>query len=383
VQGRKQRAIKVSQKQGKINEQAILESTRSKKFFLPAETIPSPRLERDPNMKVEVLDKGFLVGDLAGEWKTLLAKSPHKNPFLTPIWNEIWLNHFGHLLDVKVLLFRSSEGSLGALGSFVNSNKGEAGRGLTLLGSSDVWDYRDLIITAGLEDQVFTALAGFFREGQWDYLEFNGISEISPTARFCPSIMQSSGFKVTQEVEEVAVYVNVPPTWEIFLEQLNSKDRHELRRKMRRMEKETTFELFRADEPISLADKLETFFDLHRKSRQDKAQFMTREMESYFRDIANRFQERGWLNLTFLRIGGIEVATFFSFDFERTEYVFNSGYDPEFSRFSPGIVLAALCIRRAIEKGVVRFNFLRGREDYKYRLGGKEEKIYRIRVEKV
>ena len=35
------------------------------------------------------------------------------------------------------------------------------------------------------------------------------------------------------------------------------------------------------------------------------------------------------------------------------------------------------------EKGMKGFNFLRGREDYKYHLGGREEVNYRLRAEKI
>jgi CelD/BcsL family acetyltransferase involved in cellulose biosynthesis len=194
--------------------------------------------------------------------------------------------------------------------------------------------------------------------------------------------MQAFGFDVVQEVEEVALYLDLSQTWEAFLGGLGSKDRHELRRKIRRLEREVAFEILRPEDGSSLSAGMEIFFALHRKSRKDKAEFMTPEMEAYFREISARFQERGWLSLSFLRLAGKEVAAFFSFDFAGTEYVYNSGYDPEFARFSPGIVLAAHCIRQAIERGMTSFNFLRGREDYKYHLGGREEKIYRIRVSK-
>jgi CelD/BcsL family acetyltransferase involved in cellulose biosynthesis len=214
-------------------------------------------------------------------------------------------------------------------------------------------------------------------------MELNGVSEFSPTLQFLPPQMHLSGFHVAQEAEEVALYLDLPQTWEAFLETLSGKDRHELRRKIRRLENEVVLELRRAEGGSSLRADMEIFFDLHRKSRKDKAEFMTPEMEAFFQEIAARFQERGWLSLSFLKLAGKEVATFLSFDFSGTEYVYNSGYDPDFSRFSPGIVLAAYCIRRAIEKGKAGFNFLRGREDYKYHLGGKEEKIYRIRVSKV
>jgi len=333
-------------------------------------------------MKIEVLEGNSYPEPLVQEWETLLSASRFKNPFLTPLWNEIWLKHFGKSLQAKVILFRASGGALLAVGAFSNPAEQGGQRGLTLLGSTDVCDYRDIIIAQGKEEEVFSALGRFFAEGPWKYLEFNGISEFSPTFQFLSPLMQPFGFRGVQEVEEVALYLDLPQTWEAFLERLSSKDRHELRRKIRRLEKESAFEILRVDDGSSLSAGMAIFFDLHRKSRKDKAEFMTPEMEAYFREISARFQERGWLSLSFLKLEGKEVAAFFSFDFSGTEYVYNSGYDPEFARFSPGIVLAAHCIRQSIERGMTGFNFLRGQEDYKYHLGGREEKIYRIRVSK-
>jgi len=333
-------------------------------------------------MKVEVLEGSPYPETLMREWEELLSAVPLRNPFLTPLWNEIWLNHFGKSLPAGVISFRDPGGALLAAGAFSNPTVGGTQKGLALVGGTDVCDYRDIVIAPGREEEVFSALGRFFAEGTWEYLELSGISEFSPTFRFLSPQMQSLGFRVEQEVEEVALNLRLPRSWEAFLEQLSGKDRHELRRKIRRLENEAALEMRRANDRSSLRGEMEIFFDLHRKSRKDKAEFMTPEMEAFFREIAARFLERGWLSLSFLKIAGKEVATYFSFDYAGTEYIYNSGYDPDFARLSPGIVLAAYCIRQSIEGGKAGFNFLRGREDYKYHLGGKEEKIYRIRVAK-
>jgi len=334
-------------------------------------------------VNVEVLEKNTFPERLVQEWEELLSNCRWQNPFLTPTWNKIWLKHFGKSLAAKILLFRNQGQTLVALGAFSSSTDERGRKGLTLLGSSDVCDYRDLVAVSGREEEAFHALAGFFADGPWDFLELKGISEFSPTMQFLPSLMESSGFRVVLEVEETSVFLNLPPTWDEFLEKLEAKDRHELRRKMRRLEREATFEIWRVEEASSLFRGMEFFFELHRKSRRDKAQFMTPQMQAYFREISVRFLEKSWLNLSFLQIAGKEVATFFSFDFAGIEYVYNSGYDPQFARFSPGIVLAAHCLRGAIAKQRMGFNFLRGKESYKYHLGGNEEKIYRIQVLKV
>ena len=326
---------------------------------------------------------GHLIPEgLTREWEALLDRSRFRNPFLSPTWHEIWLKHFGQSLDTKVVTFRSPEGTLAALGVFSN-DPGEGGRDrLALLGGPDVSDYRDLVIAPGKEEEACAALAQFFQEGPWAVLQLNGISEFSPTAQFFPSLAQSLGLHMSREIEEVSLYLDLPATWDEFLTGLKSKDRHELRRKMRRLEREASAHLVRVEDVPSLQRKMEVFLDLHRKSRKDKAEFMTPGMEAFFREISMRFLEKGWLNLSLLQLEGKEIAALFSFDFGGTEYVYNSGYDLQFGPVSPGIVLAALCIRRAVEQGMAGYNFLRGKEEYKYHLGGKEEKIYQMMVTK-
>jgi CelD/BcsL family acetyltransferase involved in cellulose biosynthesis len=330
---------------------------------------------------VEIIGGNPPPENLLPIWETLLQESRFANPFLTPVWNQLWLKHFGLDLELKTLLLRSSGEEPLGLGIFSQSGKEEGKDHIALLGSKDVWDYRDLLLPAGKEKEALGLLARWAAEGPWGELDFNGISEFSPTMEFLPALLRSSGFQVTLDVEEVAVYLNLPTAWDDFLAQLNSKDRHELRRKMRRLEREAAFEI-KEGVGEKLAERLDAFLDLHRKSRKDKSEFMTPLMENYFREIAHRFQERGWLTLPFLRVEGRDIAAYFSFRYRGVEYVFNSGYDPDYSRLSPGIVLAAHCIGQAIERKLKVFHFLRGQEDYKYRLGGKEEKIYWIKAVK-
>jgi CelD/BcsL family acetyltransferase involved in cellulose biosynthesis len=79
---------------------------------------------------------------------------------------------------------------------------------------------------------------------------------------------------------------------------------------------------------------------------------------------------------------GKAAAAMFCFDYEDTLYLYNSGYDPELSPLSPGIVLIGHCLQDAISRGKRYFDFMRGEEDYKYRLGGEDSPIYRIRIER-
>lgn len=295
---------------------------------------------------------------------------------------DIWLRHFGEGRRPIFFLFHSDEGTLQGLGAFQEVKDEGDKSGMALLGSEDVWDYRDWVIASGWEKAIFEKFGEFFRDSPWEFVDLSGISEFSPTFQLFPAVGESLGYKVTSWAEETAIYLPLPPSWDEFLARLKGKDRHELRRKLRRLETEASFRLRFVGEEMDLEEGLNHFLNLHRRSRQEKAIFMDSNRERYFRDLARTFQKKGWLRLSLLEINQHPAATFFSFRYGQTEYVFNSGYDPAIHRFSPGIILAALCIQEAIRHGLRIFHFLRGTEDYKYRLGGEEEKIYRIRLEK-
>ena len=91
--------------------------------------------------------------------------------------------------------------------------------------------------------------------------------------------------------------------------------------------------------------------------------------------------EAGWLQLTFLPVDGVHCASYFNFDYNRRVWVYNSGLDPsKYSALSPGILLTQYLIQWAIEHQYSVFDFLRGNEDYKYRMGGKDKIIYKLRT---
>jgi hypothetical protein len=327
---------------------------------------------------VESVQGPLFPETLLKAWELLLTRSAVGNPYVTPLWTLTWLKHFGATLRSKILLSRSPTGELAGLGAFLETN-GEEGPGAVLLGSEDVWDYRDLVIARDAEKEVFADFAEYFSASPWKFIELPSISEVSPTyGRFLP-FLRDRGFQVSEEKMEPCIYVNLPPTWDDFLGTLNSKDRHELRRKLRRLERDSSFQVEERSQSADPAT-LERFFTLHTLSKSEKAEFMTNGMKAYFLELAARFQEKKWLDLSFLRIEGKDAAALLSFVFGETEYLYNSGYDPQFGRYSPGIILNAQQIGRAIQKGLKTFNFLKGREDYKFRLGGREEELYRLRV---
>ena len=112
----------------------------------------------------------------------------------------------------------------------------------------------------------------------------------------------------------------------------------------------------------------------------DKSDFMTEQMESYFRSLAEAMGKANMLRIFLLKLDEVYGAAVLCFDDGSTMYLYNNSYNDQFSSLSVGILSKALTIEHAIGKSRKRFDFLKGAEPYKRHLGGNPVALYRCRI---
>src|SRR5215468_750378 len=310
-------------------------------------------------------------------WNGLVDRSKLPSVFLTWQWQTHWAKAFAHERPLQILSVTDADGSLAGL---LPLYADEPAR-LRLLGGIDVSDYLDLIAPAGREDEVWQSLLQHraAERVEWD---LHAIRAASPTMTLLPSLAPAHGLQVTSTVEERCPVLALPSSWDEYLATLSGKDRHELRRKMRKLERElpgTTVSSHSAADGWDVA--LTRFLDLHRLSKVGKARFMDEQMERFFRDATGALAAAGWARLWFLEHEGAPVASFLCFEYAGSVGLYNSGFDPVHARLAPGIVLLAHVITDAIERRIRIFDFLRGEEPYKQGFGPTPEDLYNVRIE--
>jgi CelD/BcsL family acetyltransferase involved in cellulose biosynthesis len=178
---------------------------------------------------------------------------------------------------------------------------------------------------------------------------------------------------------EVCPVITLPESFEAHLAQMDKKQRHELRRKLRRAET-ATMDWYIVDDSHELTAETELFLQLMASANPDKAKFLQNPAHvAFFQRIVPMFYTLGWLQLAILRVEDVPAAAYLNFVYNHEVGVYNSGLNLEVgAAFSPGIVLLAYLIESAIQRGYRRFDFLRGDEEYKYRIGGRDEILYRM-----
>ncbi len=299
--------------------------------------------------------------------------------FTLPIWLKTWWETLGEQGELFIRSVWQDQRMIGIAPLVIAAQKNTA----FLAGSPDVCDYLDFIVAPQKERQFFQALFPALREQGLKRLE---LSSQRPDAAFFrglfdPEDCHDCGCRVHVVQENESYELALLSTWEEYLLSINKKQRHEVRRKLRRLEKEVNTYRYRvlADNG-AVKDFIPQFFDLF-KQDPAKAAFLTAGRENFFRSIITTAARQGLARFGLLEIDDAVSAAVLYFDYRARIYLYNSGYNPGYRALSVGLLSKVFCIEESIERSRQTFDFLKGSEVYKSRLGGTPVPIYSVIVE--
>ncbi len=302
------------------------------------------------------------------DWKKVQSNSSTSPLFSSPEWSRTWWQHFGSGNKLFLGAVKRQGETVGISPLMLKNNIA------SFIGGSDVCDYLDFVVEPGEEEVFFSTLLDNLAIQKIAGLNLAPLRPDSIVLKSLAKVAERQEWQVTSSQEDVTVELDLPGTWEEYLELLSGKQRHELKRKLRRLDEEGEL-VYRTSTDANRHD-VDIFLKLFQDSREDKAAFLTSSMEGFFRAIANAMAEKGLLRLNILELEKRTVAATMCFDYRDTVYLYNSGYEPDYGWLSVGVISKALCIKDSIERKRKRFDFLKGAEAYKYHLGGSELQLY-------
>jgi len=307
--------------------------------------------------------------DLRPDWEDLCRKSPARLLFSSPSWCEVWWRHFGKDNELYLGAVTAQKNIIGIAPLRLKDGI------LHFIGSDNVCDFLDFIVEPGKEDIFFATLRQHLEQTNCKTLNLAPLLPDSIAYRWISAMAQDSKTGVSRAEDDVTVSLDLPHDLASYLSLLNSKQRHEVLRKERRLseEGEVAYEV----KSQAAAGDIEVFLDFFRESREDKNRFLTAEMESFFRDIIESTAIDHTLRLGMLKLNQIHIAVTLCFDHRDEIYLYNSGYNPAYRWLSAGLLSKYYSIKHSIETGKSRYDFLRGAERYKYHLGGSETQLFR------
>jgi len=356
-------------------------------------------------------------------WDALAARNPWATPFARWAFHRAWWDGYGRgATDETIVVVDPSAGPEAPPVAIVplmrrTGGPSEAASHTSLrhesplqlppiprdgepiaFGASYHADYATLLAAPADLDAVAKAVAGHARSSgaadggdPWSVLDLRRLRCGDPVADALASAFTDvdGGRAWTAELdrEDVCPIVTIAAGatgLDDVLATLGKKERHEIRRKLRRAEAVGPVALVESVDPLT---DLEVFIDLHQRKWGARGLFPPTPggdaSRVFVRRLFETFGPGGPVHLCFLTVAGRRIAAGITFEEGDTIGYYNAGVDPDARDLSPGVLLIARYVERAIETGRRRLDFLRGDEAYKYEWGAVDEPIQRLLIRRV
>lgn len=312
--------------------------------------------------------------EVVDPWERIIERDTEAGVFSHPAWQRAWWESLGSGALMLALVWDGEE----PVAIFPTCTCEDQEGLLSFLGSQDVTDDQ---VPAAVPGREAEALAFFldwaFQDGGFTRVRFHSVLDGDRWLGVVHDVAARAGLGHSHEEVDVAPAIRLPATFDDYLASLSGHDRHELRRKRRRLSDLGEWRIRRADDVGWEAD-LQAFFEFHRQAPGDKAAFFTPERERFFRRLAADLFLFGLARLDVLELDGEAVASTFSYDYRDTFALYNSAFRPDLAKHAPGMVLVGALIEQAIDEGKRVFDFLRGDEPYKRRFGPEPRPVYQV-----
>jgi len=313
--------------------------------------------------------------NLFDHWQRADNLLPWNCLFVLPVWLKTWWENFGRDATLYLLSVRQDGRTIGIAPL---QRKNDTAR---LIGDKNVCDNLDFIVAPNNASEFYHRLITYLKQDGVKRLELEPVRRNSSAMTHLLAVAEKTGCRISYADDDLSYALNLPGSWDDYLSLLRGKERHEIRRKLRRLDEAGQITYRLVDTADSVGEEMKIFLELFRSNRSDKADFMNDQMVSFFRGLAETLNEARILKLFFLDLDQIPIAASMCFNYRSTMYLYNNGYDKRFGSLSVGLLGKVLSIKASIQSGLKTYDFLKGAEGYKQRLGGQPYQLYRCSIE--
>ncbi|HEY6156211.1 MAG TPA: GNAT family N-acetyltransferase [Gemmatimonadales bacterium] len=302
-------------------------------------------------------------------WERLRERSPAASPFAGWAWHRAWADTASEeeLQASTCIVVRDARGQTAALlpvgvGTLTFRRRPVAGLSWAI-GDIGCPDHLDLLADPSVElDDVMPALLSL----PWEVAILGNLAPAAPNVARLAAALTRAGCAVRWNAANRCPYLELPRSWDEYLSSLSASRRQTLRRRERNLERDHGVALTDYG-PENLAAGWRHLVELHERrwANGGGGTFSDPRVERLHRAFAEELARGGRLWLTTLDLDGAPAAAWYGFADRDTVYFYQSGRDPRWEDQSVGVALMVKMIRRAIERGYRRFDFLRGDEAYK------------------
>jgi CelD/BcsL family acetyltransferase involved in cellulose biosynthesis len=287
--------------------------------------------------------------ELAEPWERLL--DAEATPFDRHWWFQAWRRAFAP--DRKLAVCTAwRDGELSGVLPMVRSRAG-----LQSMSNLHTPSFRPL----ARDDEALEAVVGAALRASGPGVELLALAADGSELSIATRQADAAGRAALVDRQHVSPYVDTRGDFEDWKRETKSRWHANVPRLWRKMMRDWDAEFLLLERPHDLDRELERGLRVEAsgwKGERGTAILSSPETARFYRDVARALHERGELRMSTILLDGRAVAFDLSLVANNRLYVLKTGYDEEFRKQSPGLVLRMATIERCFEEGLESQEFL-------------------------
>jgi CelD/BcsL family acetyltransferase involved in cellulose biosynthesis len=294
-------------------------------------------------------------------WEELLARDPQSDFFDTYEWLSTWLEFFWQDRPIA-FLFIYRDGELVALMPLLSDESGETWCRHTLALPINQFSTRADLIGEKTTKDVLEAI--------WRHLQETrrsvrlGLQSVVTDSSLLPALEQVAEvhrLRIQEWPALVCPVVRIDGDWDGYLASLSKHTRSEIRRKRRKIERAGAVQLRSVTSPDDSRAAMDDILRIEQRSWKEASHSSftaVRDLADFYNTLSLRCALRGWLRSYILYLDHVPVAHMVGMVYRDRYCALKTSFDEQYSKLSPGAVLAGYALEQAFAERIRVFDFL-------------------------
>jgi CelD/BcsL family acetyltransferase involved in cellulose biosynthesis len=242
-------------------------------------------------------------------------------------------------------------------------------------------------VVAGDAAPIVAAFVGFLEEhtDDWDVLIVRRLHPDAEIGQILGQALRGSTLRARAHDDEAYLTVPTDGGWQGVLASRSAKSRAAMSRQLKKLDAEIRGGKLRAevverpDLQPSLLDRMAEL-EARRAKRGVPAGSLVAAYRPFFADVFAALGPRGHLYVSTVEFEGALIAYELGFRGPTAIMAYTRAFDIAHAKLVPGVLLSRLGVEFSVRSGAVEYDFLRGAEEFKRRLGGQPRALLRLDV---
>ena len=311
--------------------------------------------------------------NLSADWNDLLGRKSFSNPFLTWDWMYTWWNTYSERISnisLCIITVRDEGLLIGLLPGFIQLENNI--NTFYFMGSRfESSDYLEMICEDEKNNPVFIedSIKYLLSKQKVDVISFNNVLYDSIFINTLKKFASNNRIKLLIRLDSICPFIDINGSWNDYVQGLSKNMRYNLRRRTRKIQNDFHAEFRIVNNCEEIDEAINELFLLHqvwfsRLNKKDSFQGNLR--KEFHKKIAHSFFKQDILRLFQIKVNNKTIGVLYCYEYANQLFFFQSGSDPEWSKYSVGLVIMGHAIQYSHTNRLSRFDFLRGAEDYKF-----------------